>query len=240
MNTAEVILVPVLSDNYAYILHKGDQVAVIDPGQPEPLIYELDNRDLTPSVILNTHHHSDHIAGNKALLDKYGARLVAPESERARIPGINKAVKDGTIIEFADETIEVIDTPGHTSGHICYHLPQSKILFAGDLIFAMGCGRAFEGTAEELYASIEKIKALPAETEIYCGHEYTLSNAEFCLTVEPDNDELIARHKEVKQYRDNNLPTIPTTLEKEMQTNVFLRAKSAEEFADIRQKKDNF
>lgn len=240
MTKAEVTLVPVLSDNYAYILHKGEHAAVIDPGQPEPLIYQLDNLDLTPNMIINTHHHSDHIAGNKALMDKYGARLVAPDKETARIPGINKTVKEGSIIEFADETIEVIETPGHTNGHVCYHLPQSKIVFAGDLIFAMGCGRAFEGTAEELYTSIEKIKALPPETEIYCGHEYTLSNAEFCLSIDPDNADLVARHKEVKQYRDNNLPTIPTTLEKEMQTNAFLRAKSVEEFADIRQKKDNF
>ena len=238
-NKAHVILVPILSDNYAYILEKNGDVAVIDPGQPEPLLNELKNRNLSPSVILNTHHHSDHIAGNKAIMDQYGATLIAPEKDFHRIPDVNRPVKEGSALSFGGETVEIFETPGHTNGHICFFFPDSKILFAGDLIFAMGCGRAFEGTPEELFNSLQKVKALPPETEIYCGHEYTLSNAEFCLTVEPDNADLIARHKMVKQYRDNNLPTIPTTLEEELKTNVFLRAENANIFSDIRAKKDN-
>ncbi|MAZ75749.1 MAG: hydroxyacylglutathione hydrolase [Micavibrio sp.] len=240
LNGTNVILVPILSDNYSYILEKNGDVAVIDPGQPEPIINELKNRDLTPSIILNTHHHSDHIAGNKAIMDQYGATLIAPEKDFHRIPDIDISVKEGSPLTFSSEKIQILETPGHTNGHICYYLPESKIIFAGDLIFAMGCGRAFEGTPEELFNSLQKIKALPLETQIYCGHEYTLANAEFCLSIEPDNVDLIARHKIVKQYRDNNLPTIPTTLEEELKTNVFLRAENASTFADIRAKKDNF
>lgn len=237
---AKVTLVPILKDNYSYILQKDNEVAVIDPGQPEPIIYELDNLGIKPNIILNTHHHSDHIAGNKALIDKYGAILIGPEKDLHRIPYINKAVKEGSNLSFAGEIIEIIETPGHTDGHICFHLPQSKILFSGDLVFAMGCGRVFEGTPEELFNSIQKIKSLPAETNIYCGHEYTLNNAEFCLTIEPENEDIIKRHKLVKQYRDNNIPTIPTTLEDELKTNPFLRAKDIATFADIRSKKDKF
>lgn len=240
LNGTNVILVPILSDNYSYILEKNGDVAVIDPGQPEPIINELKNRVLTPNIILNTHHHSDHIAGNKAIMDQYGATLIAPEKDFHRIPNIDISVKEGSPLTFSSEKIQILETPGHTNGHICYYLPESKIIFAGDLIFAMGCGRAFEGTPEELFNSLQKIKALPLETQIYCGHEYTLANAEFCLSIEPDNVDLIARHKIVKQYRDNNLPTIPTTLEEELKTNVFLRAENASTFADIRAKKDNF
>lgn len=239
-NKANVTLVPVLSDNYSYIIEHNGETAVVDPGQAEPLLNELKNRALTPSMILNTHHHSDHIAGNNAIINEYGSELIGPEKETHRIPGINKTVSNGSTFSFGGETVEVFETPGHTNGHICFHFTDSKILFSGDLIFAMGCGRAFEGTPEELFNSIQKIKALPPETKIYCGHEYTLSNAEFGLTIEPNNPDIIARYKTVKQYRDNNLPTIPTTLEEELKTNVFLRAENANIFADIRAKKDSF
>lgn len=239
-NAAKVTLIPVLSDNYAYIIENNGETAVVDPGQAEPILHELNNRDLTPNIILNTHHHSDHIAGNLPLIKKYGAKLAGPEKELHRIPGMNITLSEGSNFSFGGEKIEIFETPGHTKGHICFYFTESKILFAGDLLFAMGCGRAFEGTAEELYNSLQKIKALPHETKIYCGHEYTLSNAEFCLTIDPDNDDLKARHKTVKQYRDNNLPTIPTTLGEELQTNVFLRAENAKVFADIRAKKDHF
>jgi hydroxyacylglutathione hydrolase len=239
-NNATVTLVPVLSDNYAYILELNGDVVVIDPGQPEPILNELKNRGLTPSIILNTHHHSDHIAGNKAIMDEYNAKLVGPEKDLHRIPDINIAVKEGSKLIIGGESVQIFETPGHTSGHICFHFPDSKLLFSGDLLFAMGCGRAFEGTAEDLFHSLQKVKFLAPETKIYCGHEYTLSNAEFCLTIEPDNADLIARHKMVKQYRDNNVPTIPTTLEEELKTNAFLRAENANIFADIRAQKDNF
>jgi len=237
---ATVTLIPILSDNYAYILKKGDHIAIIDPGQAEPILYALDNMNAVPNMILNTHHHSDHIAGNAPIIQKYKCPLIGPESEEHRIPNMTKTVNQGDKIAFADEHIHVIETPGHTDGHICFYLPLSGILFAGDLIFAMGCGRAFEGTPEELFASIQKIKALPPETQIYCGHEYTLSNAEFCAHIAPDSEAIKIRHKEVKQYRDNNVPTIPTTLAQELKTNVFLIAKSAEEFASLRAQKDNF
>ncbi|MEM9469522.1 MAG: hydroxyacylglutathione hydrolase [Pseudomonadota bacterium] len=240
MNKATVKLVPILSDNYAFILHKGEEAAVIDPGQPEPVIHALNDLGLKPSMVLNTHHHSDHIAGNAPILQKFEGKLVGPENDTHRIPHINHAVKEGSKINFADEEIQVFEAPGHTSGHVCFYLPQSQILFAGDVLFVMGCGRAFEGTAEQLYHSIQKIKAFPPETEIYCGHEYSLSNAEFCLSIEPDNEAIQKRLKTIKQYRDNSVPTVPTTLAEELETNLFLRAASVEEFTKLRSQKDNF
>lgn len=236
----EVTLVPVLSDNYAYIIQSGNDIAVIDPGDAKPIISILEEKNLKPSILINTHHHHDHIAGNEVIKNKYNLKIIGPEKDRHRIPEIDQGLNEGDQLSFGDETTEIIETPGHTAGHICLWLPESKALFSGDTVFSMGCGRLFEGTPEQMFQSFEKIKKLPAETKIYCGHEYTQDNGTFCLSIQPDNQDLIDRMEEVKTLREKNRPTIPSTIELELKTNVFMQAKSAEEFKKYRELKDNF
>ena len=237
--TPIVTLVPVLEDNYSYILQSGDAVAIVDPGDANPIINKLNEMGITPTHILNTHHHGDHIQGNKALREKYNCVLIGPLHETKRIADMDITYGDQDFFNLGDDKVLVIETPGHTTGHICFYLPDSHILFSGDLLFALGCGRAFEGTAQDLFHSIAKIKDLPKQTRIYCGHEYTAANAVFALTVEPDNKALIARSEEIKKLHAAGTPTIPTTLEYEWQTNPFIRAKTADHFSKIRHLKDN-
>lgn len=236
----EVTLVPVLNDNYAYILQSGNDAAVVDPGDAAPVITLLEQKNLTPDIIFNTHHHGDHIAGNAAIREKYNAIIIGPEKDRHRIPDMDQGLCEGDEFSFGDESIHIMETPGHTSGHICLHFPDSKIIFTGDTLFAMGCGRAFEGTAEQLFDAFARLKKLPDETRIYCGHEYTLDNEKFCLSIDPDNPDLIARMVQVKSLRAKNLPTLPSTIGLEKKTNIFMRAKTAEEFAKFRQLKNSF
>ncbi len=235
-----VTLVPILEDNYAYIIQSQDSIAIIDPGESKAIINALEKLNITPSFILNTHHHWDHVNGNKQIKEKYNVEIIGPESERKSIPELDTGLKNGDIFNFGDETVEVIETQGHTLGHICFYFKNSKILFSGDTLFSLGCGRLFEGTAEQSFNSFKKLKALPDDTKIYCGHEYTLENAEFCLSVDPDNQHLIKRIKEIENLRTNNKPTLPVTLEQEKKTNIFLKAKNAEEFKKFRELKDNF
>ncbi|MEX0951233.1 MAG: hydroxyacylglutathione hydrolase, partial [Gammaproteobacteria bacterium] len=204
--------------------------------------------------ILNTHHHWDHTGGNLALKKATGCTVIGPHSEAGRIPGLDTAVADGDVIEFGGHRIEVLETSGHTSGHVVYYLPEEKLAFVGDTLFAMGCGRLFEGSAEQMWHSLQKIMAWPDDTRLYCAHEYTEANASFALTVEPENTELQHRAKEVRGLRAENQPTIPTTLIREKATNPFLRvdspairsrlemknARPEEVFARIRALKDNF
>ncbi|HPF78466.1 MAG TPA: hydroxyacylglutathione hydrolase [Alphaproteobacteria bacterium] len=236
----DVTLIPVLSDNYAYVLTSGDDIAIVDAGEALPVIDYLEAHNLTPTIIFNTHHHHDHIGGNNALKQKYGAKIIAPEKDKHRIEGIDQGVSEGDQITFGDEIIEIMETPGHTSGHICLWFPKSHVLFSGDTLFAMGCGRAFEGTAKQLFDAFQRFKPFPDDTKIYCGHEYTESNGKFCLNVDPDNQDLLERMRKVVEKRSRQKPTIPTTIELEKKTNVFMRAKTAEEFANLRKSKDNF
>ena len=236
----DVIIVPVLKDNYSYILRAGDDVAIIDPGEPAPLEIKLHELGLTPRLILNTHHHADHVAGNRQLKDKYGCRVIGPKADIKRVPDMDEGVSEGDIITLGDETLKVIETPGHTSGHICFYAEPSGILFAGDTLFSMGCGRLFEGTPEQMWTSLQKISALPGNTKIYCGHEYTLANGQFCQAVEKDNQDIARRIADVKKLTDNGKPSLPTTLEQEKKTNVFLRTGKAASFAQLRALKDNF
>jgi hydroxyacylglutathione hydrolase len=235
-----VTIVPVLTDNYSYILQSGDAVAVMDPGEPGPLEIKLAEMGLTPTLILNTHHHADHIAGNRQLKKKYGCKVIGPIADIKRMPDMDEGVKEGSKIQLGDETLRVIETPGHTSGHICFYGEQSHILFAGDTLFSMGCGRLVEGTADQMWNSLEKIMALPDETQIYCGHEYTLVNAKFCHAVEKNNADIKERLSEVKKLTANGKPTIPSTLAQEKKTNVFLRTGKAASFTQLRKLKDNF
>jgi hydroxyacylglutathione hydrolase len=233
-----VSIIPILKDNYAYLLEGNNEVAVVDPGEAAPVIAALEQRGLKLDYILNTHHHGDHIAGNAELACKYGAKIAGPAAEKARIPNMDILLKEKDRLPFGGEEANVIETPGHTRGHICFYLPESKIVFTGDTLFLMGCGRLFEGTAEQMWHSLSKIAALPDETKIYCGHEYTEVFGHFGLREEPDNQDIQNRLKEVESLRAQNKPTIPGTIAEEKRTNVFLRAGSSENFAKVRKVKD--
>lgn len=235
-----VILVPTLEDNYTYIIESKDSVAIIDPGEAAPVITVLDEKSLTPSFIFNTHHHWDHVNGNKKLKDKYDLRVIGSQYDKDRVPELDQGLEHGETFKFGDETVEVIATAGHTLGHICLYFRESKILFTGDTLFSLGCGKFFEGTAEDMFKSFEALKKLPDDTQIYCGHEYTLANSKFCLSITPDSQNLLKHIEKIKTLRTNNKPTIPSTLALEKKANVFLMAKTAAELKKLRDLKDNF
>ena len=251
----DIVILPALSDNYIYLARDpaSGAVLVVDPAEAAPVTEALTARGWRLDAILNTHHHGDHIGGNAALKSRYGCPVVAFHGDRGRIPGIDIAVGEGSSYKFGSEMISVIETPGHTSGHIAFHLPATGALFCGDTLFSLGCGRLFEGTAAEMWASLCRLRALPGDTRVYCAHEYTLANARFALTIEPDNPALAARVEEAKRQREHGRPTIPTTLATERATNPFLRADqpgiaaalglsgapAAEIFAEIRRRKDH-
>lgn len=256
MPDLQIALVPCRSDNYAVLLADGatGEAVLVDAPDAAPIAAALDLNGWRLVEILITHHHGDHVAGIEALKGASGARVTGPAAEASKIPGLDRTVGDGDRIEAGPLAFEVIATPGHTAGHVAYHAPAERLLFAGDTLFAMGCGRLFEGTAAEMFASLGKLAALPAETRVYCGHEYTLSNARFARRVDPDNPALAERAEAVERLRDDGLPTVPTTIGLERATNPFLRAGEpalaaaaglapgtapAEVFAALRRMKDN-
>lgn len=236
----KVDIIPILSDNYCYVVQNGDQTAVIDPGEASTVIAFLEQNNITPDFIFITHHHFDHVDGVKALKEKYNCKVIVPKKEANKIAFYDQAVTEDSTLSLDTEKINIIETPGHTLDHICYHFTQSNLLFCGDTLFSMGCGRLFEGTADDMYKSFEKLKTLPDDTKIYCGHEYTLDNAKFCLSVDADNTALQGRANQVKELRATNTPTIPTTIELEKKTNIFIRCKDAQEFKHYRDLKDKF
>jgi hydroxyacylglutathione hydrolase len=248
-----VALVPCLSDNYAYLVWGEPRLcAVVDPSEPEPVRKALAAHGLKLTHILNTHHHLDHCGGNLALKEEFGAQVVGPEKDRERIPGIDVGVTEDAPWQFGSQRVKVLEIPAHTRAHIAFVF--DGFAFTGDTLFAMGCGRLFEGTPAMMWSSLRKLMTLPDATKIYCGHEYTLSNGKFALTLEPKNAALQARMKEVEALRAKNEPTIPSTLGLEKQTNPFLRPNSPEirvtlgmqdaddvsVFAEIRKRKDSF
>ncbi len=236
-----ITIIPTLNDNYTYLLEASNgETAIIDAGESTPIIAALKSKELGLNYILITHHHYDHIDGALPLKQHYNAKILAPKKDKHRIPNIDKELSEGDLFEFGDEQVQIIETPGHTTGHICYYAPKSKALFCADTLFSLGCGRLFEGTPEQMQNSLEKLKTLPDETNIYPGHEYTQSNGEFCLTIAPDNAALQTRMEDVQKCRSQNLPTIPVTLGTEKKTNPFLQTKTAEQFARLRSQKDNF
>jgi hydroxyacylglutathione hydrolase len=248
----QITLVPCLTDNYAYILEDGGLCAVVDPSEPGPVKKALAGRKLTH--ILNTHHHFDHTGGNIPLKEEFGAKVVGPEKDRDRIPGIDEGVSEAAPWRFGSHSVRVLEIPAHTRGHIAFAFEDDAAVFTGDTLFAMGCGRLFEGTPEMMWSSLSKLMRLKDDMRVYCGHEYTLSNGKFALTMEPGNAELQARMKDVEATRAKGAPTIPTTLGLEKRTNPFLRAASpeirkildmekasdAEVFGEMRRRKDNF
>ncbi len=251
-----ILQLPVLKDNYIYLIHDplSGETAVIDPAVAQPVLDVLAQRNWRLTFILNTHHHADHVGGNLELKQKTSCTIIAPQADTNRIPGIDRGVCEGDDITLGEQAIMVISTPGHTSGHVIYHFINDNALFCGDTLFSMGCGRLFEGTAEQMWQSLQKIKTLPAATQIYCAHEYTQANGRFALTVEPDNADLKQRMELIHQLREQHLPTVPSTLEQELATNPFLREdslvlqqtinmtnqKPEAVFAKIRRLKDHF
>ena len=224
----KIHIIPILQDNYAYVVEEGDVTVVIDPGEAEPIIAFLEQNNLKPDWVINTHKHWDHVNGNAVILEKYNARLAAP----AECGDSDHLLKDGD--QFLG--FDVIETPGHTMGHIVLYHPVEKILFSGDTLFSMGCGRLFEGAADDIFPSIQHIKLLPPETQIYCGHEYTLSNAKFAANILPHNHDIQNRLSVISGQKC----TIPTLLSEELKTNPFLLAETVEEFTRYRTAKDNF
>ena len=252
----EIVQFACRDDNFGVLIHdaKTGQTASIDAPELKPILALLDDRGWTLTHVFTTHHHGDHVEANLDLKAKYSLTITGPHMEADRIPGIDKTVKGGDHFEFAGHRVEVIDCPGHTLGGISYFIPSQKLLFAADTLFSLGCGRLLEGTPDQMWSSLSSLMALPDNTVIYCGHEYTASNAKFALTIDPDNQALVERAMEVEQLRAAGKPTLPTTLGREKATNPFLRAddgyirerlgmedaSDAEVFAEIRKRKDNF
>ncbi len=234
----EVVCVPVLSDNYVWLMHGGGDTVIVDPGEAAPVLAALDARGWTASAIWNTHWHPDHTGGNQEVKAATGAIVLGPAAEADRIPAIDRTVAGGDLFAWQGLDVRVIDTPAHTAGHVSFHLPDADLAFVGDTLFAMGCGRLFEGTAAQMYAAMRAYERMPDDTRLYPAHEYTLSNGRFAATVEPNNPAIAERVREVERLRADDRPTLPTTVAQEKATNVFLRAADVETLARLRTAKD--
>jgi hydroxyacylglutathione hydrolase len=252
MASLEIEPVPCLTDNYAYLIRAGELCAVVDPSEPAPVERALAARGWRLTHILNTHHHFDHTGGNLPLKEEFGAIVVGPEKDRDRIPGIDIGVSQAAPWQWGGHRVRILEIPAHTRGHIAFVFDGAA--FTGDTLFAMGCGRLFEGTPAMMWNSLSKLMRLPDDTKIYCGHEYTLNNGRFALTVEPGNTDLQARMRDVEAARQKGLPTVPSAMGLEKRTNPFLRPNSpairrvlglekADDvtvFAELRRRKDSF
>ncbi|MEM7739174.1 MAG: hydroxyacylglutathione hydrolase [Pseudomonadota bacterium] len=247
---------PCLSDNYGFLVRDGatGTVASIDAPDATTIIAEAESLGWTINLVLNTHWHPDHAGGNREVADRFGAEIIAPIGEGDRIPEKDRQIDDGNTVMVGETAFNVVAVPGHTLGHIAYLVPSAATAFVGDTLFSLGCGRVFEGTAEQMWTSLLKLRALPDETMIFCAHEYTSANAAFAVTIEPENKDLAARAKEISKLRLIDQPTVPVLLGTEKKTNPFLRADDPgvkvalalasaadhEVFAEIRTRKDNF
>jgi len=256
MSKLEIHQIPVLNDNYLYLIKDpdSDAVGIVDPAQADPVLEKLNELGWKLTHILNTHHHWDHTGANLELKEKTGCTIVGSASDAARIPGIDVEMREGEHYIFGTRQAKVIEVSGHTNGHIAYWFEESDALFCGDTLFALGCGRLFEGTPMKMWESLSKLSALPDQTEIYCAHEYTEANAQFALTIEPQNSKLKARYDHIQKLRAENKPTVPSTIGVEKATNPFLRpaiidiqdnlnmqgADVVDVFAEIRARKDTF
>ncbi|GJL93970.1 MAG: hydroxyacylglutathione hydrolase [Hyphococcus sp.] len=252
----EILQIPCLSDNYGYLIRDGEtgETAAIDTPDVNAINQALGETGWTLTYIFNTHHHWDHAGGNLALKEQWSCEIIGPKAEADRIPGLDRAVGQDDVVMLGKSSAIIYDTPGHTSGHIVYHFEEDGAAFVGDTIFAMGCGRLFEGTPAQMWASLSKIASMPKATKLYCAHEYTQANAAFALSVDPHNEALKKRAAEVDQLRAAGTPTVPTDVARELATNPFLRAEDkglqaalelvgsdpVEVFAETRRRKDNF
>ncbi len=252
----EIISLPVLADNYIYLIYDAatGETAVVDPAIAQPVLKVLQEKNWQLNYIFNTHHHSDHVGGNLELKQKTGCKIFAGDYDRNRIPGIDRCLQEGDTVSLGKHNAKIIFTPGHTLGHIQYYFADDKVLFCGDTLFAMGCGRLFEGTPEQMWHSLQKLKLLPPDTRVYCTHEYTQKNGRFALTIEPENQALQNRMKIIDKLCSEAKTTLPTTIADELATNPFLREESAplrnrlgmanskplDVFAQVRRMKDSF
>jgi hydroxyacylglutathione hydrolase len=238
----KIQIIPCLKDNYSYlIIDELSKIAcVVDPSEAEPIIKYLKNTEIELKFILNTHHHYDHVGGNEKLKEKYGASVVGFKGDKKRIPGIDILVSDQETWIYKNFEAKIIHIPGHTLGHICFYFYKNDSVFTGDTLFSLGCGKIFEGTYEQMFDSLMKLKKLPKNTKIFCGHEYTLQNAKFCLVHDKNNQNLKTKINNIKMKLKADLSTIPTTIKDELECNIFLRSHNVETFSKLRDLKDNF
>ena len=238
----KVEIIPCLKDNYSYLIidEINNNACIIDPSEAKPVIDFIEKKNINLKYILNTHHHYDHIGGNKELKKKYNSIVIGYKYDAKRIPEIDILVEDNQIWKAENFEAKIIHVPGHTSGHISFHFFNEKLIFTGDTLFSLGCGRIFEGTHEEMFKSLNKIKSLPQDTKIYCGHEYTLQNSNFCIRHDAKNIKLQNKINDIKEKLQNNIPTVPTILKDEIDCNIFLGVKNLESFSKLRDLKDNF
>ncbi len=234
--------VPILSDNYAWLLRDSGSgaTAIVDPADAEPVIEAIEKAGGRLDLILLTHHHADHVAGTDEVRARFGCPVVGAAADRHRLPKLDEAVREGDEVRLGNATGRVIETPGHTRGQINFFFPDGDVLLSGDTLFSLGCGRLLEGTAEEMFDSLRKLAALPGDTLVCCGHEYTESNARFALAVDPDNKALHAFVAKVEQLRAAGQPSVPSVLADELKANPFLLAPDVASFAAVRAKKDKF
>jgi hydroxyacylglutathione hydrolase len=230
------------SDNYAWLLRDSASgaVGIVDPADAGAVCIAIDAAGGRLDTILLTHHHADHVAGTDQVRARYGAKVVGAAADAHRLPRLEVAVAEGDTVPFGATAAQVFETPGHTRGHIAFFFPDGDLLFCGDTLFSLGCGRLLEGNAAEMFASLRKLASLPGDTQIFCGHEYTQNNARFALTIEPDNQALRARAAEVVRLRAAGERTVPSVLSEELAANPFLRVSSAAALAEIRAAKDRF
>jgi hydroxyacylglutathione hydrolase len=256
MGALEIHTIQVLTDNYTYLIRDGETgiSAVVDPSEAGPVLERLGEWGGKLDFVLNTHHHWDHVGGNLELKKVTGCRIVGADSDAKRLPGWDQGVNEATIFALGKSTARILSIPGHTRGHIAYWFQENAAVFTGDTLFSLGCGRLFEGTPSEMWSSLQKIMALPDETRVYCGHEYTVRNAEFALALEPGNERLKTRLTQLEKLRREGLPSVPAILGEEKALNPFLRPEdpklraalgitqgtAVETFAEIRRRKDEF
>ena len=237
----KIEIIKCLQDNYSYIIidEKDSTACVVDPGESYPVINFIDKNKINLKYILNTHHHYDHVGGNMELKKRYNCKVIGYEGDKNRIPEIDILVEDNQIWKGNNFETKIYHVPGHTKGHIAFHFFKERKIFTGDTLFSLGCGKIFEGTYEQMFYSLKKIKELPEHTEIYCGHEYTLQNSHFCIANDSNNMKLKKKILEINEKLKNNLPTIPSILGDELDCNIFLKAKDVKSFSKLRDLKDN-
>ena len=238
----KIEIISCLQDNYSYLIidETKNNACVVDPSEAIPVINFLEKKNVNLKYILNTHHHFDHIGGNNELKKKYSSIVVGYKHDAKRIPGIDVLVDNNQIWKADNFEARIIYIPGHTKGHIGFYFFNEKLIFTGDTLFSLGCGRIFEGTHKEMYESLNRIKNLPKDTKIYCGHEYTLQNSKFCIKYDSENLNLQNKITKINEKLERNIPTIPSTLKDEIECNIFLKAENIESFSKLRELKDNF